>query len=250
MAHRALSEAWSAGRAAFGGWVSLPSEFNVDAFVGAGYDYVGIDCQHSLIDEALAARMVAARPNCAAALIVRVARNDPGLIGRVLDAGADGVIVPLVNTAEQAAAAVAACRYAPQGYRSFGPVRPDLGRDPRSIESRALCFVMIETAEAVRNAAAICGTKGVDGIYVGPADLAVTLGLPPGERPMRPALREAVTAIRQAAQAAGVIPGFHAGNGKAAAELAAEGYRLLTLGVDRGLLAMTARDDLKAAKGG
>ncbi|HKD65349.1 MAG TPA: aldolase/citrate lyase family protein [Candidatus Binataceae bacterium] len=239
MSHSALSKAWSANRAALGPWITTDSEWSIETLAHSGYDFVVIDCQHSLLDEATAGRLLKGIANAPAAGIVRVSRNEPGRIGRVLDAGADGVIVPLVNTAEEAADAVAACHYSPRGVRSFGPFRAGLGFDVKALEERVSCFVMIETAKGVENAAKICAVPGVAGIFIGPADLSVDMGLPAagafGDKPPA-ALTEAIDKIVKATQTAGIVVGKPAGSVADAARSAAAGFRFLTVSADRALL--------------
>src|ERR1039458_8012510 len=141
MAHVSLTNRWSAGEPAFGGWVTGDSESTIQTFGRLGYDYVGIDTQHSPVSEAQAAVLVRRLGNAPYAVIVRVSKNDSAFIGRLLDSGADGIIVPMVSTAEEAAAAVAACRYPPEGVRSFGPFRGDLGLDLDALQRRASLLV-------------------------------------------------------------------------------------------------------------
>ena len=110
------------------------------------------------------------------ATAVRLPSTDPAPIGRVLDAGADAVIIAMVESAEQAAAAVAATRYAPAGVRSFGPLLASLGLDPAALEARVSVFAMVETAQGLSALEEICAVPGLTGVYVGPADLAISLG--------------------------------------------------------------------------
>jgi 4-hydroxy-2-oxoheptanedioate aldolase len=244
-----LPDVWARGGAAFGAWVTTLSDAAVEVLGRAGYDYIGIDCQHSLLSESDAGRLL--EPLLAAGIpsVVRVSRNDPAAIGRVLDAGADGVIVPLVDTAEQAAAAVAACRYPPRGVRSFGPIRASLGFDPEALERRVSCFVMVESALALENLDAICATPGLTGVYVGPGDLSISMGTSWLLRPRPAAVTEAIALVPPACRRAGIVPGMHAGNGVLAAELAAGGFRFVTLTSEVGLLAGAAARDLAAARG-
>ena len=243
-----LEEVWARGGVAFGAWVTAISDTTVEILARAGYDYVGIDCQHTLLSEADAGQLL--RPLLAAGIpsVVRVSRNEPAAIGRVLDAGADGVIVPLVDTPEEAEAAVAACRYPPRGVRSFGPVRPSLGFDVEALERRVSCFVMIESRSAIDNLDAICATPGLAGVYVGPGDLSISMGTSWLLRPRPAEVTAAIAAVPAACRRAGVVPGMHAGSGVFAAELAAAGFRLLTLTSDAGLLAGAAGRDLALAR--
>ncbi|HEV3112785.1 MAG TPA: aldolase/citrate lyase family protein [Candidatus Binataceae bacterium] len=254
MSHSGLSKVWSEGRAALGPWITTDSEWSIETLAHSGFDFVVIDCQHSLLDEVTAARLLKGIANAPAAGIVRVSRNEPGRIGRVLDGGADAVIVPLVNTAGEAADAVAACRYSPKGVRSFGPFRAGLGFDVKALEERVSCFVMIETTKGVENAAKICAVSGVAGVFIGPADLSVDMGLPAagafGDKPAA-ALTDAIEKIIKATQAARIVVGKPASSVADAARSAAAGYRLLAVGADRSLLRERAVQVVKemAAKG-
>jgi len=244
-----LSTVWADGGVAVGAWVTCDSSETVDALARSGYDYLGIDCQHSLLTESDAGRLLKPLIDTPVAAVVRVSRNEPAAIGRLLDAGADGVIVPLVDTPEEAVAAVAACRYAPRGVRSFGPFRASLGVDTDELEARVSCFVMIESAQAIANLDAICATPGLAGVYVGPGDLSVTMGTSWLRRPRPVEVTDVIAKIPEACRRAGVIPGMHAGNAALGAELIALGFQFVTLSSDMSLLAAGAARDLGMARG-
>ncbi len=244
-----LTGAWAVGGVTLGGWVTNDSSDTVDVLARSGYDYVGIDCQHSLLTESDAGRLLKPLIDTPVAAIVRVSRNEPSLIGRLLDAGADGVIVPLVDTPEEAAAAVAACRYAPHGVRSFGPFRTSLGLDTDELEARVNCFVMVESAQAIANLDAICATPGLAGVYIGPGDLSVTMGTSWLRRPRPVEVTDVIANVPSACRRAGVIPGMHAGNATLGAELIALGFQFVTLSSDMSLLAAGAVRDLEMARG-
>jgi 4-hydroxy-2-oxoheptanedioate aldolase len=163
----------------FGTWLSLGDPLATEIMGAAGYDWVVLDTQHGAItwDRMLPAiqalNLFGARP------FVRVAWNDPALLMRAMDLGAQGVVVPMVSTAEQARLAAQAIRYPPHGIRSYGPVRSSYMASGVPKED-AVCFVMIETAEALENLDEIAATPGVDGLFVGPVDLAYSLGVGPG----------------------------------------------------------------------
>jgi 4-hydroxy-2-oxoheptanedioate aldolase len=223
------------GGTVFGMWAGIASSLPAE-FAGAmGYDYVCIDQQHAAIDAAdLTAMMQGARAGGAAPL-VRVAENQPWLIARALDLGALGVIVPMVDDAEAAGRAVTACRYLPDGRRSFGPVRAGLAVGSSltaDLGSEPLCMVMIETRESLENLEAIAQTPGLDGLYVGPSDLALALGLEPARRLEAPALLEAIERVRLVCESHGLIAGVHCLHGADAARVAEEGFALITVGVD------------------
>ena len=243
-----LATAWQQDKPVFGAWVTSCAEATVEVLGRAGYDYIGVDCQHTLVSEADAGRLIQPLVTAGVPAAVRVSRNDPALIGRLADAGADIIIVPLVDTPEEAAAAVAACRYPPNGVRSFGPINPTMGYDTALLEARVRCFVMIESAEAVANLEAICATPGLGGVYVGPGDLSISMGASWLSRPRPADVMAAVARVPEVCRAAGVVPGMHAGGGVLAAELAALGYRMVTLMSDAGLLASAAARDLATAR--
>lgn len=233
----------------WGGWVTGPTALGPEEFDRAGYDYVGFDAQHSYLDDAEIAVMLRHIEHLPIATAVRLPNADPAPIGRVLDAGADAVIIALIETAEQAVAAVAATRYPPAGVRSFGPLRPGLGHDPAALESRADVFAMIETAAALADVEQICAVPGLAGIYVGPADLAISMGVDVAQATTHPDLREAMTRIRRAASDAGVIAGIHGGSGAAGAALAGLGYQMITLAAEAQALRRGVLEHLEEAKG-
>jgi 2-keto-3-deoxy-L-rhamnonate aldolase RhmA len=243
-----LDSAVAAGRVAFGGWIRSASDVAVSIMAGVGHDYLGVDCQHSMLTEADAARMLFGLIDTPLTTIVRVSENDAARIGRVLDAGVDGVIVPMVQDADEAARAVAACRFPPRGVRSSGAM-PGVAREGRSaLERRARCFVMIESALGLENMQTIVETDGLAGIYVGPADLSLGIGC---EWSLTDPPREAVEAMRAIAEACervGILAGTHAGRGDAAGWLVELGYRMITLGVDTALLEQGAANELAIAR--
>jgi 2-keto-3-deoxy-L-rhamnonate aldolase RhmA len=230
--------------------VTSDSELIVAMFGRLGYDYVGIDTQHSAVNEAQAAVLVRRLAGAPFAVIVRVSKNDHALIGRVLDGGADGIIVPMVSTAEEAAAAVAACRYPPDGVRSFGPYRGDLGLDRPALVDRVSCFVMIETSEGLANVEKICAVPGLGGIYIGPADLSIGLGLDPMLAFSTDQLNEPVARIRAACAASGVVMGGHSLNAADAVRWVGRGSRMVSLGADTVMFATMAAQELETARQG
>src|SRR6202042_3139396 len=184
-----------------------------------------------------------------AAGVVRVPPGDPAWIGRALDAGARGVIVPLVSTPGQAAGAAAGapCRYPPAGQRSYGPVRSALtiGPAPRAADDQVACIVMIETSEGLRNAAEICAVPGVDAVYVGPSDLSIALGADdPVAGWARPEFGRALGDIRAAARSAGIGCGMHCNDGDAAARSLADGFTFVSVSSDLSHLQAIGRDHL------
>ena len=182
--------------------------------------------------------------------VARVAANDMTLIGRALDAGAYGVVVPLVDTAEQAAQAAAACRYPPVGNRSFGPNRVGLvmGAYDTTTLGEVACIVMVETATGLANVDAIAATPGVDAILVGPSDLALGLGLAPDQRPEKHTA--AIKRVVEACRAHGIAAGIVLVDGAAARRHAAMGFQFMSAATDMGLLVGGLERELAAARAG
>lgn len=249
MPHPLFTAAAAGGAPLLGGWVTLDAFPVVELLASAGFDYIGIDTQHSLIDVSAAARLIYAAPIAGPPVLVRVPSNDGTAIGKILDCGADGVIVPMVNDAADAARAVAACHYHPRGNRSFGPIRAHIGRDVAGLQERGACFAMIETAEALANLDEIVRTPGLTGVYLGPADLAVSMGFPPVSTPDPPALTEAIARVAAACADAGIVAGGHGLSAKHVGELVARGYRLVSLTADKGYMLAGAAALLKECRG-
>jgi 2-keto-3-deoxy-L-rhamnonate aldolase RhmA len=156
----------------------------------------------------------------------------------------------MVSTAEEAAAAVQAYRYPPAGVRSFGPFRGDLGLDLAALEQRVSCFVMIETAQGLENIREICAVPGLEGIYIGPADLSIGLGLDPMLAFSSDQLKEPVEAIRAACAEFGLVMGGHSLNATDAVRWVGRGSRLVSLGADSVMLATIAAQELATARRG
>ncbi|MGI8649340.1 MAG: HpcH/HpaI aldolase family protein [Rubrobacter sp.] len=248
----ALKEKLESGGTAFGFWGMLPASFGAEMAAGAGYDYVSLDQQHGLVGVGDVVPFFQAVRAGGSTPISRVERNDPTAVGRTLDFGAQGVIVPLVNNAKEAADAVDACRYPPRGKRSYGPVRAGEifgSADPEDLDSSVLCFVMIETGEGLDNACEIAATPGIDGIYIGPADLALGLGLAPAFEVADDRHAAAIEKIRKACEENGIIPAIHSESGSQARKHAEAGFRMITVTSDYGLIRDGAPAMLSEARG-
>lgn len=247
MTQSRLQEALAEGRPVWGGWITGPTLIGPEEFARAGYDYVGFDTQHGYLDDADVARMLRRLEHVPIATAVRLPSAAPAPIGRVLDAGADAVIIAMVESPDQAAEAVAATRYPPSGVRSFGPLRASLGHDTSELESRVSVFAMIETARGLSALDEICAVPGLSGIYVGPADLAISLGTAVTHASADPAMADAIQRIRHAASDAGLVPGIHAGDGKTGNVMAQRGYQLITLASESQALRRGAAQQLAEA---
>lgn len=236
-----------------GYWVVLDAPAATERLAGAGYDYLVLDGQHGLIGSSgLLTGLIAVDAAAQAVGLVRVEANLPTPIGRALDAGAAGVIVPLIDTAEEAAAAVAAARYPPAGFRSYGPMRSSLriGPAPAVANASTVVLAMVETPLGLANVEAIAATPGLDGIYIGPSDLTLAVG---GESPSDPAVApqfdEALVRIREACEANGIAAGIHTDSGQIAASRLAAGFTFVTVSCDLVHLEQAAGAHLAVARG-
>lgn len=240
------------GQPVVNAWLSIPSGFHAEVACHTGVEAATVDCQHGMIGFAEAVTMFQAIATTDVIPLVRPSANDAPEIMRFLDAGAYGVICPMISTAAEAARLVAACRYAPSGHRSFGPARGVLygGTDyfARANEE-VLVLAMIETREALGNLDAILATPGLDGIYVGPNDLAIELGHDPKAEHDHPDVVQAVETIRAAAVTRGLIAGIFCSNGQAARRRIAEGFGLVTPGNDAAMFRAAYTAQVVAARG-
>jgi 4-hydroxy-2-oxoheptanedioate aldolase len=237
-------ESFSSGALALGGWLSIPSSVSAEAMAGLDLDYVCIDTQHGLMSYDAALPMLQALTRGRATPLVRVPWKGSEQIGKALDAGAMGVIVPMINTRAEAEEAVAATRYPPAGARSFGPGRAMAIEGADYFEwanDQITCVAMVETVEAVANLDEILSVAGIDSIYVGPSDLAISLG----ERPATngPLLNEALATIVAACNKHGVVPGIHASAGLLP-QRRQQGFRMVTVVADLVSLRTKLREDM------
>lgn len=236
-----------------GYWLTLDSPMLAERLAGIGYDYVVLDAQHGELDgRAQQAALTAIDAAAGSVSLVRVEANLPTPIGRALDLGAAGVIVPLVDDAADAAAAVRAARYPPVGARSYGPLRSDLriGPTPALADEAVLVLAMIETAAGLTNVEQIAATPGLDGVYVGPSDLSLGLGaVTPGHPAVTEEFEAALTRIRLACDRAGIAAGIHTPSGEVAAQRLAEGFAVVTVAHDVAHLVAAAASQLDVARG-
>ena len=242
---------WRAGERTVGGWISVANAHVAELMAHAGFDWLCVDLQHGLLDYADLRSMLPAISTTDVTPLVRVASHDPAGIMKALDAGAMGIIVPLVNTAEEAAAAVSACRYPPEGTRSFGPLRAALygGRGyATEANGQIACIAMIETRAGLDNLEAILATPGLGGIYVGPADLGLALGLPALGDSDDPVHLAAVASIREACARHGVPVGIHTTSAAWASRRLADGFNFVTVGADIGFMMRAIGEDLASVR--
>ena len=239
-----LREIWAQGGAVINGWLAIANSFSAETMAHQGWDSLTIDLQHGVVDYAGMVPMLQAISTTPTVPVVRVPWLEPGIIMKTLDAGAYGVICPMVNTRADAEKLVAYTHYAPQGTRSFGPVRALLygGADyPQHANDTIVAFAIIETAQALENLDDILATPGLDAIYIGPSDLSLALGCKPAFDDLDPKAAEAVQHILNRAKAHGVVAGCHNGTPEAALKRIAMGFQFVTISSDARLMAAGAQ---------
>ncbi len=220
-------------------WLSIPSAYAAEVVAHQDFDAATVDMQHGMMGFSEAVAMLQAISTTRAIPMVRSPGLDGPQIMRLLDAGAYGVICPMISTRAEAEALVSACRYPPAGRRSFGPSRGLLyggGNYFAHANDEILVLAMIETQQALDNLDAILDTPGLDGIYVGPNDLAIELGCAPKAEHDNPAVIAAVERARAAAVKRGKIAGIFCSDGPAARMRLQQGFDLVTPGNDAAML--------------
>lgn len=252
MRQNELRRLLAGGGTAINGWIAIPDPFAAEQYAAQGFDSVTVDLQHGAADVGGLIPLLQAIDLGGATSLVRVPWNHPADVMRVLDAGAEGVICPMVNSADQARAFVAAGRYPPLGGRSAGPFRAShvAGVDyVRAANDEVLLIAMIETREAVANLDAIVSVEGIDGVYVGPNDLSLSYGKPGSLAPDDAEVLEVMAAIAAGARRHGKFAGVHTDGPATAAQRYAEGYHFCTLLNDVRLLVDAAKRMVAETRG-
>jgi 4-hydroxy-2-oxoheptanedioate aldolase len=236
-----------AGKPAFGYALGFGAPLVAEAMAGTGIDFIMLDGQHGSFSVESVIGCLMAMAASPAAPMARVPRNDFTLIGRYLDEGALGIVVPMVNNAEDAKAAADACRFPPTGNRSWGYGRAARYGDDYTdwIDDQVFVAVQIETIQAVENAEAILATPGVDGCWIGPSDLALSMGIHPRDRDTSDEHRKAVDRVLEACRNTGKIPGYAGSSPDEALKLAERGFQFITSGSDIGFMLGGARAGVK-----
>jgi 4-hydroxy-2-oxoheptanedioate aldolase len=248
-----LKTLWKNGGVAVNGWLGIPSSASAESMARCGWDSVVVDMQHGLVDYTDAVPMLQAISQTEATPMVRVPWNMPDIIMKSLDAGAYGIVCPMINTPAECEEFIQNCRYAPRGRRSFGPIRAVMygGADYwKYANETILTIAMIETQQALDNLDAILKTDGLDSIYVGPSDLGLSLGFQPGADPTTPKVMDAIKFIVDSAKKAKIPAGIHCGAPSWAREMIGLGYQLVTLGNDNSLMMGAARAAIAATREG
>lgn len=247
MRENVLRRLWSQGQAAVNGWLAIPDSFSAEVMAHQGWDTLTIDMQHGLTDAKALVPMLQAIQATPTMPVVRVPWLEPGVVMRALDCGAQAIICPMVNTADDARRLVSYTRYAPRGGRSFGPVRAGLmlGADyATAANDNVVVFAMIETRQALDNLDEICAVDGIDAVYIGPSDLSLSLGCRPVFDDVDPPVAEAIAHILARAKAHGIRAGVHNGRTDVARARIAMGFDFVTVSSDARMLIATSQQIL------
>ena len=246
-----IRDRWEKGEAVINGWLSIPSTVTAEINARAGFDSLVVDLQHGLNDyqSALALLQVISIGNSAP--LARVPWLEPGIVGKLLDAGAVGLICPMINSAEDAAAFVRYALYAPDGERSFGPTRAIMEHGPSYADvanEQVVTLAMVETTRALDALDSIVSTPRLTGVYIGPSDLSLSMGYSPGLDQEEPAVVAAIQRILDAAKGAGLRAGIHCLSPAYAKEMISLGFDLVTLATDIRLLTGATAAALSAVR--
>ena len=253
MRENRLRTLWKNDQAVVNGWLAIANSFSAETMAHQGWDSLTIDLQHGIVDYQAMVTMLQAISTTPTVPVVRVPWLEPSIIMKCLDAGAYGVICPMINSREDAQKLVAYSHYAPRGGRSFGPMRGLLygGADyAQQANDTIVTFAMIETAQALDRLDDILSVEGLDAIYIGPSDLSLSMGCRPVFDDVDAPVAQAIRHIAERAKAHGVQCGIHNGVTAGALARVAMGYRFVTLGSDARLLAAGSQQLLSAMRGG
>ncbi len=238
---------WNDNQSAICGWLQIPATLHAEALASCGWDGLIIDLQHSPIEIEMASNMIVAIENGGSTPLVRLKANEPADMMKLLDLGAYGVIAPMIETVEQAEAFASALHYPPRGVRSFGPRRPVLRYGANYIKAASESIVslaMIETQLGLENLDDIVRVEGIDGVFIGPTDLALALGREPLADSSDPLVVDTISMIRQRAHAAGKRVGIFCAGSKFARAKIDEGFDLVSVMPDLSALVSSARSVL------
>src|SRR5882672_7722295 len=241
-----VKKVWASGKAVVNAWLAIPSGFSAEVMAQCGFDSVTVDMQHGVQDYQSMVQCFQAMDKYPITPMVRIPWNEPGIIGKVLDGGAWGVICPMVNNLAEAKALLSYSLYPPKGKRSNGPIRAGAYGEATPYQATAndevLVIPMIETQEAIDNIGAILDVPGVSGIYVGPSDLGLSLGLKPVLDREEPQILKIYDKLIAETKKRGQFAGIHNGTAGYAARAIGMGFRFVTIANDSGLMAKAARE--------
>ena len=247
-----VKQMWKAGQAVANGWLAIPNAFSAEMFAQSGWDSITVDMQHGVQDYLSCVACFQGMHPHPVTPMVRVPWNEPGIIGKVLDAGAYGVICPMVNTPEEARALEQYCKYPPHGTRSNGPIRAGLYGEGVSYQKTAndeiLVIPMIETKQAIENIGAILDVPGIDGIYVGPSDLSFSYGMEPKLDVEDPFILGIYEKLLTECGKRGIAAGLHNGSAAYAKRMIKMGFKLVTIANEVAIMVNAAKAIVKDIK--
>ena len=251
MKENIIKKIWADGGVVVNGWLTISSSFSAEVMAHQGFDSLVVDLQHGAVDYQSALTMIQAICTTQVVPLARVPWNDPAVLMKILDAGVFGVICPLVNDGEQAEALVRACKYPPRGYRSCGPIRAkySCGADYLDhADNNTLVIPQIETAQAIDNLDRILEVPGIDAVYVGPSDLAMSLGRHARSGQDDHVVLAAKKKVAETCKRHGKFAGIHTPSAKAAFDAVEEGYRFVTIASDDRFLAAKASAEVNCIR--
>ena len=245
MANNKVKQIWASGKAVVNAWLAIPSGFSAEVIAQCGFDSVTVDMQHGIQDYHSMVQCFQAMHAHPVTPMVRVPWNEPGMIGKVLDGGAYGVICPMINTPQEAENLVSYCKYPPRGTRSNGPIRVGLygsaGTYQQTANQDTVCLPMMETRTAIGNMEAILDVEGIDGVYIGPSDLGFSYGLVPKLDRDEPEILGIYEKIVKECGKRGLNPGIHCSGAEGAVRAINMGFKLVTLSNESGLMMTYAK---------
>jgi 4-hydroxy-2-oxoheptanedioate aldolase len=246
-----LRKGLDAGKKFVNGFCSAPSPIMAEFLALQGFDSITIDLQHGLIDYQTALTMLQAISGTGIPAICRVPWNDPIPVMKALDAGFEAIICPMINNREEAEKFASYARYAPRGVRSFGPTRPLTVFGPsynQAADDQIVTFAMIETEAAVNHLDDILAVSEIDGIYIGPADLTLSMGFSPSIVVTEQKVIEAIEHVRSVTKQKNKFVGIHCSSGAAVAEMLGRGFDLATISTDIRIFVAAVQQEVKAAR--
>ncbi|MGH7038448.1 MAG: HpcH/HpaI aldolase family protein [Stellaceae bacterium] len=247
-----VREAWAEGRAVINSWCGIPSSFAAEVMAHMGWDSLVVDMQHGLVDYQQMVTMLQGISTTDTVPLVRVPWNDPAHVMKSLDAGATGVICPMINNRAEAEKFAGAMRYAPLGYRSSGPVRASVyaGADYHAkANDSVVAFAMIETREAVENLDQILSVKGLDAVYIGPSDLSISYGYGPGVDKTDEWIVAIFKQVIESCRRHKIQPGLHCGAPANAKKMIELGFTFVTVGGDNRFMTLAGQAAAAEMKG-
>ncbi len=247
-----LKQMFKKGESAVNGWLQIPNSFTAELMANQNWDSLTLDMQHGMIDYSNAVSMLQAISSTNVVPMARVNWNEPGQIMKILDAGAFGIICPMVSNKKEAEKFVKACLYPPKGYRSYGPIRGLVygGSDyAEEANDEILKFAMIETKESLENLDEIMETPGLDGVYIGPADLSLAIGQKPSfDKPEGDPVYDEIMKILEHAKKNKIIAGIQNGQPEYAEKMIKKGFQFVTIGSDQRYMTAASKSALGKLK--